>query len=280
MGANLPGEGNRFPVGQNREVKYFVGLLAVVAVVAGGTAAAYHFWDNATHTRANDNGGVLAGAPASTLATDAPAPAEGQVFVGGTVTGAHLEGAVLSTLPTPLSISTPQRGEGSGATVSGIQVNGKPSSVEWDAGRPLELSGKGGSLLLAPVVLDIGGGAARVTLDGQPHGFTPGTYTINTPVAVATGGLGQPADRVTFTATPDSRVVFRGNASTALPDGAVQVSGQGKVSLEGAPSVTHPDRSVSTGSSVTLDSGTYQITFTPDGNGGYAVQATLSGPVH
>jgi hypothetical protein len=261
-------------------VKYFIGLFAVVAVVAGGTAVAYHVWDDATHTKGSDNGGVLTAVPGSTIAADAPVPAAGQVLVSGSVGAAHLEGAVVSALATPLEITTPQRGEGSGATISAIQVNGQPSSIEWNAGRPFELSGNGGSLLLAPVSLDIAAGGARVTLDGQPHGFTPGTYTLDTPVAVATGGLGQPADKVTFSATPDSRVEFRGSASAPLPDGTVQVSGQGKVVFEGALTVERHDRSVATGPAVTLDSGTYQITFTPDGTGNYKVQATLSGNVH
>jgi hypothetical protein len=263
--------------GHHLRVKYFVGLLAVVAAVAAATAAGYRLWDNTTSTQSKDNGGVLGG-PSSTLAGDAPAPADGEVFVNGSVNAAHVEGAVLPSLATPLTIATPQRGEGAGATIQGIHVNGEPASIEWDAGRPLELSGEGGSLLLEPVVVDIGDGAARVTLDGQPHGFTPGTYTINTPVAVAISGLGEPADRVTFTATPDSRIEFRGGASADLPD-AAQLSGQGTLTLEGAPSVVHPDRTITTGPTVTLDSGTYQVRFTSDGNGGYTVKATLAGTV-
>jgi len=259
-------------------VKYFAGLLAVVAVVAGATAAVYRLWDDVTHTRSSDNGGTLT-APASSLDPGLPAPAEGQVFVSGTVTGGHFEAATVPALPTPFTVTTPQRGEGAGATITGVDVNGKTSSIEWDAGRPLVVQGDGGSLLLGPVTVDLTDGGGTITLDGAVHGFASATYTIATPVAVSTGGLGRPADKVTFTANGDSHVVFRGGATVPLGATAYRITGQGPLHLEGALSVAHTDRSLTAEQSLTLDSGTYDLTISPVG-GGWAILATLTGPTH
>src|SRR5882757_5055830 len=90
-------------------VKYFAGLLAIVALVAGATVGGYHAWDRTTHTK-DDNGGVLAGA-STTLPADTPAPAEGQVFVTGKITTAHLDGVTLHPLPTPITVDTATRGQ-------------------------------------------------------------------------------------------------------------------------------------------------------------------------
>src|SRR5690348_57684 len=110
-------------------VKYFAGLLAIVALVAAATVGGYQAWDRATHTK-DDNGGVLAGSPTTSLPADSAAPAEGQVFVTGNITSAHLEGVGLHPIPTPLTVTTATRGEG-GATITPVKVNGKSTSIEW-----------------------------------------------------------------------------------------------------------------------------------------------------
>ena len=251
-------------------MKYFAGMLAIVALVAGATVGAYRAWDRATHTR-EDNGGVLAGgdASSSTLPADAPAPAEGQLIVKGTVTSAHLEGVALTELPTPITVTTAERGRG-GATITPVVVNGDSTSIEWNAGQPLPLSG--GSLLLGPVAIDVGEGITCV-LDGV-HGMTPGTYKVATPVAVGS----QPKDSVTFTATETTTIAFRGGANTPLSD--LTADGSGTVSLEGTLTLANPDRTTTTTSSITLDSGTYKITLAPAEGGGFTVDAILQGRTH
>jgi hypothetical protein len=254
-------------------VKYFVGMLAIVALVAGATVGTYRAWDRATHTR-DDNGGVLAGgATSATLPADVPAPAEGQVTVTGTITAAHLDGATIASLATPITVTTANRGEG-GATITPVLVNGKSTSIEWTAGQPLPLSGDGGSLALGPVAVDVTDGIALV-LDGV-HGVAPGTYKIGTSVAVGS----QPKDSVTFLATDKTTVQFRGGASTPLPTADLTTNGTGALSLEGTLTVAHPDRTTSQASAVTLDSGTYSITIIPAVGGGFNVTATLQGPIH
>jgi hypothetical protein len=254
-------------------VKYFAGMLALVALVAGATVGAYRAWDRATHTR-EDNGGVLAGgATSATLPADIPAPAEGQVAVTGTITAAHLDGATIASLATPITVTTATRGQG-GATITPVLVNGKSTSIEWTAGQPLPLTGDGGSLALGPVAVDVTDGIALV-LDGV-HGVVPGTYKIATSVAVGS----QPKDSVTFLATNKTTIQFRGNASTPLPTPDLTTDGSGGLSLEGTLTIAHADRTTSQVSAITLDSGTYSITITPAAGGGFNVKATLQGPTH
>jgi hypothetical protein len=254
-------------------VKYFVGLLAIVALVAGATVGGYRVWDRATHTR-DDNGGVLAGGDTSpTLPPEVPAPAPGQVIVTGTVTAAHLEGAAIAQLAMPITVSTAVRGEG-GATITPVLVNGKTTSIEWNAGQPLPLSGDGGSLALGPVAIEVTDGIVLI-LDGV-HGVAAGTYTIDTSVAVGS----QPKDSVTFTATDTTTIQFRGTASTPLPTPELTTDGSGALTLQGSLTIAHPDRSTSPASAITLDSGTYSIKLTPAEGGGFTVQATLQGPTH
>lgn len=254
-------------------MKYFAGMLAIVALVAGATAGAYRAWDRATHTR-DDNGGVLAGGDTSaTLPADTPAPGQGQVVVTGTVTAAHLAGVLIPTLATPITVTTATRGQG-GATITPVLVNGKSTSIEWTAGQPLPLTGDGGSLVLGPIGVEVTDGIALV-LDGV-HGVAPGTYKIATSVAVGS----QPKDSVTFTATDKTTIQFRGTATTPLPTPNLTTNGSGTLSLEGTLTIAHPDRTTSQASAISLDSGTYSITITPAAAGGFDVQATLQGTVH
>jgi hypothetical protein len=275
---NLPVEGGRFLLAaasghHSAPVKYFAGMLAIVALVAGATVGAYRAWDRATHTR-EDNGGVLAGgAAATTLPVDIPAPAKGQVTVTGTVTAAHLEGATITALATPITVTTASRGQG-GATITPVLVNGKSTSIEWTAGQPLPLAGDGGSVALGPVVVEVTDGIA-LALDGV-HGLTPGTYSIATAVAVGS----QPKDSVTFTATEKTTIHFRGNATTPLPTPDLTTNGNGPLTLEGTLTVAHSNRTTSQASTISLDSGTYSVTITPAIGGGYNVTATLKGPTH
>src|SRR3954451_16970119 len=152
--------------------------MALVALTAGATYGAYQAWDNATGTR-DDNGGVLAGGESSTAPTSAagPLPAAGQVAVSGTVSGGHLEGAAVGVLPTPVTVSASDRGTG-GATFTPVEVKGKTTSIDWQTGQPLPITGDGGGLKLGAVVMDVGNGSITLVLDGV-HGFVPGTYGLS-----------------------------------------------------------------------------------------------------
>lgn len=274
---NLPAEEGRFLLAvasghHSDPVKYFAGMLAIVALVAGATVGAHRAWDRATHTR-EDNGGVLTSGGSATLPDGTPAPAEGQVIVTGTVTAAHLEGALVTTLATPITVTTANRGQG-GARITPVLVNGASTSIEWTAGQPLPLTGDGGSLALGPIKVDVTDGITLV-LDGV-HGVAPGTYNIATSVAVGS----QPKNSVTFTATEKTTIQFRGTATTPLSTPDLGTNGSGTLSLEGALTIAHSDGTTSQASAISLDGGTYTIKFTPAVGGGFDVLASLQGPTH
>jgi hypothetical protein len=255
-------------------MKYFAGLLAIVALVAGATVGAYHLWDAVRGAGSpDDNGGVLGAAGPSTLPPNAKAPRQGVVVVKGTITSAHAEGATLTPLPTPFTVDVATRGEG-GATITGVEVKNKSTSIAWDGGQPLPFTGDGGSLVLDAVTVDATPDGISIGLDGGVHGFAPGTYTLGSSVAVGD----RPQDSVTFTATDKSTVTFQGGASTPFA-GMLIAKGTGKVTLEGNFSVVRHDRSVTMMSSITFDNGAYLLGLTP-GADGIAVDATLQGTIH
>jgi hypothetical protein len=259
-------------------MKYFAGLLAIVALVAAATVGGYHLWDVTTRTRTgDDNGGVLAAGnapPSATIPPDQAAPAQNQVHVTGTITSAHLEEAMVDPIPTPFTVNVPSRGGDSGATITGVEVKHKQVSIAWSSGQPLPVSGDSGSLLLAPITIDAAADGISIVLDTGVHGFTPGTYTLGSSVAVGD----QPQDSVTFTATEQSTVTFRGGAFTPF-DGVLAARGNGPAVLEGTFVVVRHDRTTATATSLTLDAGAYEITFTPGPNG-VTIDATLQGSVH
>jgi hypothetical protein len=261
-------------------VKYFVGLLALLGLAAGLTFGGYQLWDHAVSTRtgADDNGGVIAGGSTTVPGAPTTALAAKQVTVTGTVTAVHVEGAVIAPLGLPLTITTPERGEGSGATVKGITVDGKPSGIEWDAGTPLELGGDG-TLQLAPLEVDADADHLYINFSTGAHGFSPGEYHIDTPVAVGTGGLATPVRSVTFEATTSSTITFRGNASTTLDPRELSIQGPGRVVLAGDLTVVQPDGSSLKAAMVTLASGPFTLAIAP-APGGYTLQqATLQGVI-
>jgi hypothetical protein len=261
-------------------VKYFVGLLALLGLAAGLTVGGYQLWEHAVSTRtgADDNGGVIAGGSTSTPGPTTTAAAPVQVTVSGTVSALHVEGAVLEPLELPLTITTPERGEGSGATVKGITVDGRPSGIEWDAGTPFELEGDG-KLQLAPLVVDADAEHVYISFGTAPHGFSPGEYHVNTPVAVGTGGLATPVQSVTFEASVTSTIAFRGNASTTLDPRELSIRGPGKVVLDGDLTVVQPDGSSAKVAMVTLVSGPFQLLLKPVDGGYDLAQCTLQGVI-
>jgi hypothetical protein len=251
-------------------VKYFLGLLAIVGVVAGGTVMGYRAWDKATHTH-EDNGGVLAG-PASSAPGDPSRPAKDQVFLVGGVTTMHIDGATIDSLPTPITVTTAERGQG-GATITPVEVAGNKTSIDWQAGQPLPISGDGGNLLLKGVTIEASPDGLSLILDGV-QSFTPGTYKISTSVAVGS----TPKDSVEFAATDATTAEFRGTASTPFT-GPLNTRGAGSISLDGNVKVTHPDGSTSQATHLELDKGLYKLTLTPTPNGDFILQATLQGNV-
>lgn len=209
-----------------------IAILGVTVVVADGL----------------DRGGAgsdqIIGGPDGTVGstTTSPlvvVPRPGQVHVSGTVTALRLDGAVLDprTLSTPLII-TASRGFGNGAELTDVTVDGQQSTIVWDGGRPFVLSGRG-AIVPAPLRLDLVPSGLRLTLGGGTHGLVPGTYRLDTPVAVGTSGVATPRDIVVFDASTESLLDVRGDAAVVLGAGPpLHLLGPGRVELSGTLELT------------------------------------------
>jgi len=185
----------------------------------------------------------------------------GQTEVTGTLTLLKADAAVPSEpLALPVAIT------GGGATVANAVVGGKPSTIVWDGGRPLNITGAG-TIDLAGAAVEVDGGGVRWFLDGAPRAFAPGTYRIATPVAVGTTGLARPRDNVEFTASATTAIATRGNARLQRPLAPMTLEGPGTVRLEGTLRVRTPDDDDAAAPRTVTLQGAYRITVTPTPTG-------------
>lgn len=214
----------------------------------------------------------------TTAAGSTEVPAPGQTWVTGTVAAVHLEGAVLDPrdLPTPLTIVS-ERGFGNGVELSGVLVDGGAASVVWDGGRPFVLT-TGGGLVLDPVTVDLVAEGVQLTLGGAVHRLTPGTYQLDTPVAVGAAGFGSARDAVAFTADDRSLLDANGDAAVVLdPDGGPRrFLGPGTVRLEGTLEVTDAS-GTRPATLVEAGAGAFEVTLTPAADGSWTVTVVLEG---
>ncbi len=255
-------------------MRLFTAMLLTVLLVAGLTVGGFVLFDAQTA----DNGGTVAVGGGDAGETDGSASSlpRGAARVTGTVTLLHAEPGTLDPLPLPLEIVTPERGGGGGADFEGVTVDGEAAAIGWDAGRPLELEGEGGALVLDPVIVDVDANGILVSLDGT-QGVAPGDYQIVTPVAVGSTGLAEPVDSVAFVAADGATVTFRGGATTTLEPRTLALRGPGAVVFEGALTVERADGTVEA-ARVDFASAPFEITLTP-AEGGYTIEAILQGPV-
>lgn len=205
-------------------------------------------------------------------------PGPGQVQVRGVVTAVLIADAVLQPreLPTPLTISS-ERGFGNGGELTTVEVDGTPSTIVWDGGRPLTLT-SGGSLLLDPVDLALVEGGLQAVLGGGNHALLPGTYHLDTPVAVGREGLATPRDSVTFDAVAGSLFEARGDASVLFgADAPWRFVGPGTVLLGGTLEITDGD-GTRTEETLVTQVAAFDLTFTPDGAGGWTVEGIVDQP--
>ena len=217
---------------------------------------------------------VIAGG--STSSTDTVAPMAPTAIVG-TLSELHVERADLDggQVPTPFTIEA-DRGFGNGLDLTGVAVNGLPSVLVWDGGRPFEVA-SGGTLLLGLVTADLEGDGIRASLAGGDHHLSAGTYHVNTPVAVGSSGVATSVETVTFDADADTRLNATGNASVRLPPATYRMVVRGALHLEGSFSVAgaaSPDVS-----RVDADGGVTELTLTATSDGGWTVSAAVGGQV-
>jgi hypothetical protein len=224
-----------------------------------------------------DNTNDGSGTTATTVATTGTLPAgQGVVKVTGTVTAVHVDGAVLDprTIPTPVTL-TSTRGLGNGAELTGVAVGGKISVIVWDGGRPFALA-SGPGLQLDPVIVDLGADGVRLLLGDGAHKILPGSYQLDTPVAVG-GESTTPAekDSVAFVAGPDALLEAKGDTALVFghAGGPVHLKGPGVVHLAGTLTVSR-GKDHRQAKSLDFGAGPFTLILTPITNG-WAVEASL-----
>jgi hypothetical protein len=252
-------------------VRWFLTLASVVLLVVGLTVV--------IHDRLDDGGQATASTGTTDGGGEVPA-GPGLVKVTGTITAMHLEGAVLDprTVPTPLTL-TSERGMGNGAELTGVDVAGKPSVIVWDGGRPFVLA-SGPGVELDPVVVDLGTDGVRLTLGDGAHTIQPGTYQLNTPVAVGGASTTPSArDAVAFQAGPNALLEAKGDTALVFPHTGtpVHLKGPGNVHLVGTLTITR-GKDHRSARSVDLSAAPFTLILTPI-TGGWAVAGSLQSQV-
>ena len=216
--------------------------------------------------------------------TPAPAPPAtevhvvlrpGQTRVTGTLTTLSATGAVGPPVPAPFTVTVPARGQG-GATITGALVGGGRSTIVWDGGRPLPVSGDG-ALDIGPAAVEVSPTGIRWRLDGQPRVLTSGRYRLGATVAVGGRGLATPTEGATFGSDGRAAMVTRGGASLELPPGALRLEGPGTVSLHGRLRVETRAGAEEAGSA-RLGEGAFVVNLTPDA-GSYRLDGIFQGPL-
>ena len=261
-------------------LRWFLTMTTILLATAAVTVLAVTFFD-----RPSDGADQVVAPPPAAGATStstAPAPTvlgAGAVRVTGTLTAAHLEGAVLAPreVAVPFTV-TADRGFGNGGRVTGVLVDGSPATIEWDAGRPFVLS-SGVALVLDPIAMDVVPEGLRLDLAGAVHALLPGDYHLDTPVAVGTSGVASARESVDFEAIEGSAFEGRGDAAIVLPASQPRrVVGPGVAHLEGSLQLTD---AAGTRTITRLDAaeGPFDLTLTPSPDGGWAVDGRLGGQV-
>lgn len=218
---------------------------------------------------------VAAPAPASAPGT-APLP-PGQARVTGRVTALAADADVLDTIAPPFTVDLPERGAG-GATIDGARVGGEAAAIVWDGGRPLTLTGDAPGLDPSPAHVEVDPAAITIALgDGTARALTPGTYRLAAPVAVGSGGLATPRDRVTFTADAATTLTATGGARVRVARRPFRLDGPGSVRITGALEVRTAD-GVRPASTVVFGPGAFEVSLRP-ATGGWDLEATLQGPL-
>ena len=203
-----------------RALAYCVALVvSVTAVFVGVTVVA-------ANTTAFDR--FKGGTPTTTTTVDlGPAPAPGQVFVKGTVDRLTAERAQAPAIATPFTLTAVERGVGK-VTIENALVDGKRTTIAWDGGTPLPITGTGGSIDLNGSKVDVDATGSVWAVDGA-RPLKPGAYRAGASVAVGEGGLARPRDAVAFTA--DSRTIINGKGGVTLKvaPARLELTGPGKV---------------------------------------------------
>jgi hypothetical protein len=251
-----------------RVIAYCVALVVTVTAVFFGVRAL------SANTTAFDR--FKDATPATTTTVDlGPVPAPGQVFVKGTVDHLTAERAQAPAIPTPFTLMAVERGVGK-VTIENALVDGKRTTIAWDGGTPLPISGDGGTIDLNGSKVDVDATGSTWAVDGG-KALKPGAYRVGATVAVGEGGLARPRDSVAFTA--DSRTIINGKGGVTLkvPPARQELNGPGKV--VGAGQFQIRDQTSRTPAArFQFGEGPYKVTINPV-NGRLEIDAVLQGPL-
>lgn len=208
--------------------------------------------------------------------TTLPAQPPGQTALSGTAATVTADDAQSDPVATPFTI-TAERGRGS-ATIAGALVGGARTTLVWNSGTPLPITGEDGSLDLRPAHVVVDAGGVTWTVDGGARPFAPGRYHVAAPVAVSRGrGLASFRDGVDFTADAATSLTSTGGAVVHLDPTPIELDGPGRVTMHGVFQVKMGTRT-RPAASITFGPGPYKVTITPD-QGGLLVDAILNGPI-
>lgn len=201
-----------------------------------------------------------------------------QVELTGTVTQVLADRSVSDPIPTPFTVEATERGV-TRAEVLNAVVNRRKTTVHWDGGRPLPLSGNGR--------IDLGIASVRVQrdgivwpLEGAPRRLDAGTYRVGTTVAVGSSGIATPRDGVVFDGGPGTTLqVSGGGAFIRQPPRELRLEAgeAGSVTFAGDLTLRTNDGTTKA-RSVRFGPGLFDIRLTPQ-PGGYRITALLQGPL-
>ena len=251
-----------------RAIAYCVALVvSVIAVFVGVRVVA-------ANTTAFDR--FKSGTPTTSTTVDlGPAPAPGQVFVKGTVDRLTAERAQAPPIATPFTLTAVERGVGK-VTIENALVDGRRTTIAWDGGTPLPISGDGGTIDLNGSKVDVDATGSTWAVDGA-RALKPGAYRAGASVAVGEGGLARPRDSVAFTA--DSRTIINGKGGVTLKVAAArqELKGPGKVAGAGQFQIRDQTSRTPAGR-FQFGEGPYTVTINPV-NGRLEIDAVLQGPL-
>lgn len=216
-------------------------------------------------------------APSTTAPAPRLRPAPGQSRITGQIT--TLDAAVArpaSPLATPFTITVPAP-RSQAARITSAAVSGRPSTILWDGGRPLPVTG-GPGLDLGALRVAVAPTGITWHLDGEPRQILAGAYQLGATVAVASrAGLATPRDQVSFVAGPDTLLVTQGDARARTDPAPLKILGPGSFTFTGALTVDDGSsvREVSAGR---FPGGAFDVELTPT-TGGYLISATVDGMI-
>lgn len=246
-----------------RVVAYLVAVVVVCGLAAGGVV----LFVGGRET----GGGSTATSPPRTELVPGP----GQTFLTGDVSKLTLGRAQSPPIPAPFTISAVERGVGR-ATIANAIVDGRRTSISWNSGTPLPISGAG-AIDLAGATVEVDASGVTWKLDGAGRPIVPGAYRVGAPVAVGEEGLAAPRDGVSFTADAETVLSSEGNVVVRLPLQPVEVDGPGGLTATGRLRVQSPTAVTEVGY-VEMSDAPFHVRVAPAGSQ-IVVTAVLQGPL-